>query len=172
MADLKERLKQAGKNATNMFWKTFVGKKIKTIGIIVLIIVLIIIIIAASTDFLDVINGLLPGSEDDPNYNEYWPLAYFNNIYVTDDGTLMAATSVDDMWKHDKRYSQYLSSEDALAYLLNAQVVSQYPYIESAENDELNGTVKFYRNNSEIPMKYVSNDTMESYISSYNNSRK
>ena len=165
------KLKNTAKKAGSLLNK-IIPKKAKKIIIIAVAVIAVIAIIAVSNDYLDVQNALFPGSEDDSDYNEYCPLAYFNNIYVTDDGTLMPGTSVQDMWDHDKRYGHYLSSVDALSYLLNAQVVSQYPYIESAENDQLNGTVKFYRNNSEAPMKYVSQDTLDGYISSYNNSRK
>ena len=165
--------KQAGEAAKKL-GKKFLKFLIETglikyviIGLLIAII-LIVIIVAAGSWYIHLKNAIFPGDEGAEGYSQYCPQEYFNNIYVTDEGTLMAATSVEDLWNNDKRYKRYLSNVDALAYLLNAQVVSQSPYIESAEENELNGTIKFYRNDSEIPMKYVSQDTFDGYVSSYN----
>lgn len=161
--------KQTGKKIGKKILKFLIKTGLIKYVIIAIVVILIIVIVASSSWYIHLKNALFPGDADAEGYNEYCPQAYFENIYVTENGTLMAATSVDDMWKNDKRYSRYLSNVDALAYLLNAQVVSQSPYIESAENDELNGTIKFYRDDSENPMKYVSEDTFNGYISSFNN---
>lgn len=142
--------------------KELFSKKIKKKVIVIIVIVLIFIIIAASCIHLDVLNGIF---DDD---DEYSPKKYSDNAYITENGTIMAGTAVQELWDNDDRYKKYLSSVDALAYLLNAELVTQYPYIESASNSELNGTVKFYRNNSKTPMKYVSSDTLYGYVSSYN----
>lgn len=164
-----EEQKNSNFDKFKQFVKLLIRKRFTKRLIIVLVIVMIIVIICASSWFLRLIDALFPGDADEPNYSEYCPLEYFNNIYIADNGTLMAGTSVQDIWDHDKRYSRYLSNVDALAYLLNAQVASQYPYIESAKNEQLNGTIKFYRNNSQIPMTYVSQDTFDGYVSSFNN---
>ena len=105
---------------------------------------------------------------DEKDNEETSPDAYFESIYITENGTLMAGLSVEELWEKEDVYSDYLSSIDALAYMLNAQVVTQYPYIEGASSDELNGTIRFYRNNSSQAMKYVDIATLNEYVSSYN----
>lgn len=168
------KVKKEADKVRRQVWKKFIEFLIESGALpyvaiaVVIILIIIIIIVAAAFMYLHIKDSLFPTDSEDPKYSEYCPQAYFENVYVTDEGTMMAATSVEDMWKNDKRYRKYLSSVDSLAYLLNAQVVSQSPYIESAEGNDLNGTIKFYRNDSEIPMKFVPQDTFDGYVSSAN----
>lgn len=152
-------------------------KKIKKIIIIILIVILVIAILGQGDIEERVNKGILPSSEDDKEYSEHCPAAYYKSIYITEQGTLMAEKSVQEMWDEDKNatgrtklgYSTYLSSPDALAYLLNAQIVTQYPYIDSASGTDLNGTVRFYRNESKQPMAYLSQEALQKYVDDYNN---
>ena len=153
----------------------FIKKWLIKIILIISIPILIILIVSASLLNLDVTNGLISGSgsslvKSDGTYSEYSPMAYYNGIYVTENGTLMSEVKVKDMWNNDDRYRTYLSNSKALAYFLNAQVVSQYPYIYSdkATATDLNGTIKFYRDNASDFMKYVSEEQLNSYIDEYN----
>lgn len=173
-----KKVKQATKQATGQvakqlgkkFIKFIIKKHLYKYVIILAVIFLIIIIIASSSWYIHVKDAQFETDSDSPKYSEYCPQEYFENIYVTDEGTLMSAISVEDVWANDKRYKRYLSSVDALAYLLNAQVVSQSPYIDAAASDELNGTIKFFRNDSQIPMSFVQEDVFDGYVSDYNNS--
>lgn len=151
-------------------------KKIKKIIIIILIAILVIAILGQGDIEERVNKGILPSSEDDKEYSEHCPAAYYKSIYITEQGTLMAEKSVQEMWDEDKNatgrtklgYSTYLSGPDALAYLLNAQIVTQYPYIDSASGTDLNGTVRFYRNESKQPMAYLSQEALQKYVDNYN----
>lgn len=151
--------------------------KYKKIIIIIIIIILVIAILGQGDVEERVNKGILPSSEDDKEYSEHCPAAYYKSIYITEQGTLMAEKSVKEMWDEDEKassdkrigYNKYLSNPDALAYLLNAQIVTQYPYIDSASGTDLNGTVRFYRNESKQPMAYLSQEALQKYVDDYNN---
>ncbi|MDO4975276.1 MAG: hypothetical protein Q4E61_03030, partial [Alphaproteobacteria bacterium] len=166
--DFKKNLKNA---LPRVLWMLLVG---------LIIVIIVVLFCAAALDF-DVENGIFTYSDDGASgtnntdtseSDEYTPKAYLNSVYVTEKGTLMPEMSIDDLWEHDNRYKTYLSNKNQLAYLLNAQLVSQYPYIytEGTDEDEkdtditfadLNGTIKFYRNGSTDFMKYVSAEQLE-----------
>lgn len=167
--DKKIKKKKSKEESEKKLLKKIMVGKFKLYLIIALILILVIAIIACAWFNWRVGQTRNSNDPNSPDYLPFGPYAYFSKIYVTDNGTLMPGMSVSDMWKNDKRYSRYLSDEDALAYLLNAQVVTQYPYIESANEGELNGTVKFYRNDSNDAMKYVSTDTLNDYVNKFNN---
>ena len=144
-----------------------IGKKLVVIAIIA---VFVIGLIAALFNYMrdkDCINSNDPDSKF---YRPYGPIARNNSVYISEDGTLMPEMSVDEMWEKDKRYARYLTKggKDELAYLVNSQLVTQYPYIASAKKDQLNGTVKFYRNDSFEPMVYVKPEKLEEYVKKYN----
>lgn len=176
--NLDEEINRATKVGANILKNT--GSRaikfiLKTIGIKILLIILIVVIIivffAGAVYILDLDNAKLPSSTSDKDYTENSPLAYNNKIYISENGALVPEISAQDVWDNDKRYSQYLTDVDSLSYLLNAQFVSQYPYIDSLSDDELNGTIKFYRNNnidSETYMQYIAADEMDNYLNMYN----
>ena len=106
--------------------------------------------------------------EEEEKEDPYSPSAYVKAFYVAEDGSLMPEVAVQDVWDNDSRYRKYLSDVDTLAYLLNAEVVNQYPYIDSASNSELNGTIRFYRNNTSTRMKYISTEKLRGYMFDFN----
>ena len=67
-------------------------------------------------------------------------------------------TKIDDctvgelLWCVNNEYSKYLKKPEDLEYLLNAEVVTQYPNIDGLSDDKLNGIIKFARlgDNSDI----------------------
>ena len=140
---------------------------------LIAIIVLIIVIISAGKEAINKIAAtkFSPKSINNSSSvdNEFSPQAYYNSIYITENGTIMAGLSVQDMWDNVfKEMNSYVTDVNELAYWLNAQIVTQYPYIEGADKNALNGTVKFYRNKNSEPLQYVSKDTLDGYVSSYN----
>ena len=145
--------------------------------IIIAIVIIVISIFSAAHENSKVEDGILPTSEEDEGYSENCPAEYYKSIYITEQGTLIAEKSVKEMWDNDEKassdkrigYNKYLSNADALAYLLNAQIVTQYPYIDSASGTDLNGTVRFYRNESKQPMAYLSQEALQKYVDDYNN---
>lgn len=51
------------------------------------------------------------------------------------------------MWCLNTTYSDYLDNPEQLEYLLNAELVTQYPYISSlaSSDDKINGVIQFDR---------------------------
>ena len=73
-------------------------------------------------------------------------------------------TSLDDctpaeiLWCISPEYEKFMDKPENLEYLLNAELVTQYPYIDDLPEDKLNGVIKFYRySNGEV------NTTMPTY---------
>lgn len=146
----------------------------KTTLIIALIAVMIIFIAAAALKNIIRIGAVKDSSDpNSANYNPYGAAVYADTmeIQIDDLGQTVISSSItpQEMWDNDDRFSKYLNSVEELEYLLNAQFVTQYPYIDSVADGEFNGTIRFYRNNSENAMTYVSNSTMQSYVDTYNN---
>lgn len=157
--------------------KEVIKGRMRKVIIIIAIVIIVISIFSAAHENSKVEDGILPTSEEDEGYSENCPAEYYKSIYITEQGTLMAEKSVKEMWDNDEKassdkrigYNKYLSNPDALAYLLNAQIVTQYPYIDSASGTDLNGTVRFYRNESKQPMAYINQDALQKYVDDYNN---
>lgn len=157
--------------------KEVIKGRMRKVIIIIAIVIILISIFSAGHENSKVEDGILPTSEEDEGYSENCPAEYYKSIYITEQGTLIAEKSVKEMWDNDEKassdkrigYNKYLSNADALAYLLNAQIVTQYPYIDSASGTDLNGTVRFYRNESKQPMAYLSQEALQKYVDDYNN---
>ena len=157
--------------------KEVIKGRMRKVIIIIAIVIILISIFSAGHENSKVKDGILPTSEEDEEYSENCPAEYYKSIYITEQGTLMAEKSVKEMWDNDEKassdkrigYNKYLSNADALAYLLNAQIVTQYPYIDSASGTDLNGTIRFYRNESKQPMAYLSQEALQKYVDDYNN---
>ncbi len=157
--------------------KEVIKGRMRKVIIIIAIVIIVISIFSAAHENSKVEDGILPTSEEDEGYSENCPAEYYKSIYITEQGTLIAEKSVKEMWDNDEKassdkrigYNKYLSNADALAYLLNAQIVTQYPYIDSASGTDLNGTVRFYRNESKQPMAYLSQEALQKYVDDYNN---
>ena len=157
--------------------KEVIKGRMRKVIIIIAIVIIVISIFSAAHENSKVEDGILPTSEEDEGYSENCPAEYYKSIYITEQGTLIAEKSVKEMWDNDEKassdkrigYNKYLSNADALAYLLNAQIVTQYPYIDSASGTDLNGTIRFYRNESKQPMAYLSQEALQKYVDDYNN---
>lgn len=176
LSKVKNLLNNKDKEKDKNFLKEVMKGKIRKIIIIIVIVIIVISIFSAGHENSKVEDGILPTSEEDEEYSENCPAEYYKSIYITEQGTLMAEKSVKEMWDNDEKassdkrigYNKYLSNPDALAYLLNAQIVTQYPYIDSASGTDLNGTVRFYRNESKQPMAYINQEALQKYVDNYN----
>lgn len=73
----------------------------------------------------------------------------FNSIPKTRAEEIAAEVKCLDKYISD---SLFRTKEEKLAYLMNAEIVTRFPYIESIAGDEskLNGTIKFYRYSNQI----------------------
>ena len=54
-------------------------------------------------------------------------------------------TEAEIMWCLSDTYAKYLSKPEELEYLLNAEIVTQYPKIDALNNDGINGIIQFTR---------------------------
>ncbi len=85
---------------------------------------------------------------------------------------LFECTEAEILWCLNSVYSKYLENPEQLQYLINAELVTQYPKLDDIPSDKLNGIIQFKRmkkdddgNISEIYLKYK---TLEEYNKIYN----
>lgn len=106
--------------------------------------------------------------------------------YVTDENGNYIPLTAGDVLEHINSISTYLeddsefTKEEKLEYLLNAGLVTKFPYIEGLAEDKVNGIVKFYRysetEQAEDPeqekylLKFVDEETFEQAMEAYETS--
>lgn len=90
--------------------------------------------------------------------------------------SLDECTDAEIMWCLNDRYSEYLDNPEQLSFLLNAQLVSQYPKIQNLSEGKLNGIIEFKRvatdnagNSTESNLTYIDNNSFNSYFEKYKN---
>lgn len=95
-------------------------------------------------------------------------------------------TSLDDLtqaeilWCTNEVYARYLKKVEDLEYLLNAELVTQYPKIDNLSEDKLNGIITFERHQVDPDtqsetvktLKYVSSDEFNKLFENYKQSGK
>lgn len=83
-------------------------------------------------------------------------------------------SSIDLLWETEGVYSKILDSKETLEYLVNAEIITQYPDFGEVGKDSINGIIKFNRVDDEgqtINLKYVSEETFKNYLKQYKNNR-
>lgn len=103
---------------------------------------------------------------------------YFEKEETKDDGTVVKTILTpqdiwDDLIRHGSNVKNYLYTPDQLAKLMNAQVITQFPFLPGLAEDKLNGTVTFERHTAkgdgteEIKtLEYINQDSFKSMIDS------
>ncbi len=89
-------------------------------------------------------------------------------------------THAELLWCMNTVYSKYLTKVEDLEYLLNAELVTQYPKIDNLSEDKLNGIVTFERHQVDpdtqaetvTTLRYISNDEFTSLFESYKQTGK
>lgn len=101
---------------------------------------------------------------------------YFEKEETKEDGTVVKTilTSQDiwnDLIKHNSNIKNYLNTPDELAKLMNAQVITQFPFLAGLPEDKLNGTVTFERHTTKDDgteetktLEYISQDSFKSMV--------
>lgn len=146
-------------------WKILFKLMLKKYKVMLIVAAIVIIIILSATKYI------IDWSDATFSWwnEEVKPDNYQKNVgFDAENGKYVANLSAEELWKKNKEYRTNLSDVESLSYLLNAELVSQYPYIDGIDSDSLNGIIKFYRNNNDRAMKYVSNDVLEGYVTQYN----
>jgi hypothetical protein len=86
-----------------------------------------------------------------------------------EEGNLSNVASV--LWASNSVFSQYLASEEQLEKFINVEYITQYPYIDDAEEGSLNGIIKFYRQIDDSGdlqrITYVDENTFNTYVNNY-----
>ena len=99
------------------------------------------------------------------------------DIFDMEDKLDRTITSLDDctqaeiLWCLSSTYSRYLENPEQLEYLLNAELVTQYPKIDSLPSDKLNGIIEFERYTTEEGTNTETNKKL-TYISMTEFNRK
>lgn len=103
---------------------------------------------------------------------------YFEKEEKKDDGTVeKSILTAEDIWndliKNGSPVEDYLNTPDELAKLMNAQVVTQFPFLPGLTDDKLNGTVTFERHTVKDDgtediktLEYINQDSFKSMIDS------
>lgn len=103
---------------------------------------------------------------------------YFEKEEKKDDGTVeKSILTYEDIWndlvKNGSCVTDYLNTPDELAKLMNAQVVTQFPFLPGLAEDKLNGTVTFERHTIKDDgtediktLEYINQDSFKSMVDS------
>lgn len=69
--------------------------------------------------------------------------------------SLDECTATEILWCLSEEYSNFLDSPEQLEFLLKAELITQYPYIDGLDDSKTNGVIKFYRysNTGEVDFK-------------------
>lgn len=86
-------------------------------------------------------------------------------------------TVAEIMWCSSEEYDKYLESPEQLEFLLNAQLVTQFPKIENLDENNVNGVIEFKRiktddsgNDQETLLKFVEMNEFDTMFDNYKNS--
>lgn len=84
--------------------------------------------------------------------------------------SLNNCTQAEILWCVSEAYSKYLDKPEELEKLLNAEIITQYPKIGTA-NADLNGIIEFQRyktDGTSLMLQYIDIDTFNNYIDEKN----
>ena len=176
---------EEAKNVLKNLFIRFIRPFLFTLLIIVLIFSIVITLLAAATYYIFVwVDGI---GKDDWSNPSYAVSEYTTGITVGEDGSISSGMTFQEIWdkmvENDSRVSLYLDGPEELAKLMNAEIVTQYPDMRSAEEidkpidwkniniDNPQGIIKFRRADNDGTIKtisYVSPDTYDYWMYQYN----
>ena len=163
MADAKNLFKKLGKKVL----KKLVFSKIFIIAIIGIIIFMM--LFSGLIYILDLIEGVL--KEGDLKNVPYAASTYTNGVTISSQGLTTEMTPQelwDSMIQNGSNVKKYLKSPQELEKLMKAEIVTQNPKIGKGD---LDGIIEFKRRKTDksvIDLKYVDEETFNSYIDAYN----
>ncbi len=144
--------------------------KYKKIIIISILLVVSLILLSSFVYLISIEDGTY--NEDDWANTPYVVSNYTNSAQIGSDGITTEKTK-DEIWNsliaEGSNVSKYLDSSDELQKLMNAELVTQYPKIDGADEDSVNGIIEFQRNKTDgtkITLKYMDRDKFEENIDS------
>ena len=83
---------------------------------------------------------------------------------------LEECTEAEILWCLSDVYSKWLDKPENLEYLLNAEIVTQYPKIDNLSSEKLNGIIQFKRidrNQKEQVLEYLNPEDFETKYNNY-----
>lgn len=119
--------------------KKFLKSRILKGIIITIIIFVVVVIFIVGGVYLVYGDEYLKTSEESKKYTK--------GGSITSSG-ITTQTTAKEVWDNLGSVQDYCTAEE-LEYLMNAEIVTQYPYIDNIEEGSLNGIVKFYRDINE-----------------------
>lgn len=157
-----------GDNNLNKVVKALI--KYKKIIIISILLVVSLILLSSFVYLISIEDGTY--NEDDWANTPYVVSNYTNSAQIGSDGITTEKTK-DEIWDslvaEGSNVSKYLDSSDELQKLMNAELVTQYPKIDGADEDSVNGIIEFQRNKTDgtkNTLKYMDRDKFEENIDS------
>lgn len=187
---IKDGTKTAAKAAANT-----IVKVISKIGIRVLLPILLILVLLASFVYFITIDDATY-KEGDMSSTPYVASTYIKSVTIDGEGLHVhikdkdgneivddpSTTDVneayqylwDQMIKAGNTVETYLSKPEELVKMMNAEIITQYPYIDTAPSDALNGVIRFKRPKEmgeSTYMTYADKATFQGYVDTYNSSR-
>lgn len=163
MEDAKNMLKKFAKQALKKFLFSKVGL------ITIAIVIVFIMILSGGIYILNLLEGVL--KEGDLKNVPYGASTYTNSVTISSNGltTEMTAQELwDTMIENGSNVKKYLKTPQELEKLMKAEIVTQNPKIGKGE---LDGIIEFKRRKTDksvIDLKYVDEETFNSYIDAYN----
>lgn len=163
MEGAKNMLKKFAKQALKKFLFSKVGL------IAIAIVIVFIMVLAGGMYLLNILEGVL--KEGDLKNVPYGASTYTNSVTISSNGltTEMTAQELwDTMIENGSNVKKYLKTPQELEKLMKAEIVTQNPKIGKGE---LDGIIEFKRRKTDksvIDLKYVDEETFNSYIDAYN----
>ncbi len=152
------------KNSTKKVLKSFL-----TTILLPLVIVIILIITIIGSIYYIFKDDLKEMSKESQKYTSSAKIDPTNGIIhqtTTESGKVIDLTA-EDIANNIKCLEDYIddsddkTKEEKLEYLLNAEAVTSFPYIDNLAEDKLNGVIKFYRYSSEEEAENAQNNADE-----------
>lgn len=138
--------------------------------ICVIIISVLIVLLLVSPYLITLKDGSF--DEGDLTSTPYVASTYTGSAQISSSGIITKTTS-EELWnqmiENKNNIENYLDSPEELEKLMNAEIITQYPKIDNADEGALNGIIEFQRNKTDGKssiLTYMNKDTFDSYINS------
>ena len=148
----------------------YVIRSYKKIISIFIIIIFILILLAASLYQIKIDDGTF--EEDEWSNTPYVASTYTSSANIGSNGITTDSTAK-ELWEktiqEGSNIDKYLDSPEELEKLMNAELITQYPKIDTAAEGVINGIIEFERNKTDgtsCKLKYLDKEKFNTYVNS------
>lgn len=148
----------------------YVIRSYKKIISIFIIIIFILILLAASLYQIKIDDGTF--EEDEWSNTPYVASTYTSSANIGSNG-ITTDSSAKELWEktiqEGSNIDKYLDSPEELEKLMNAELITQYPKIDTAAEGVINGIIEFERNKTDgtsCKLKYLDKEKFNTYVNS------